>query len=144
MGAVTQAFKDGTGNPEEREAASRARQGCYLNWALKEEQTFLGCRKNRRAFQVDSRLCQGTYRWVSLGNPLWPVGREAGRAGRGKWHRPANWTSFCRQWLDSRAHGTAISFGEDIWWNLREGAFFPYKTHFPESERFWNANTPGV
>lgn len=59
MCAVTQAFKNCWGNTEEREAARGVQQDFYVSWVLKDEQAFLGCRKNGRAFRVENSMCQG-------------------------------------------------------------------------------------
>lgn len=59
MCAVTQAFKNCCGNRGERDCQGSSER-LSLSWVLKDEQTFLGYRKNGKAFWVQNSMCQGT------------------------------------------------------------------------------------
>lgn len=86
---------------EEREFARGVQRGFHLIWVLKDEQAFLGWRKNGRAFQVKNKICRSTkYVKVSeLGEFSVAVKRDGEGTALRRSDRLATWAPF-----NSNAH----------------------------------------
>lgn len=68
-------------------------------WVLKDEQAFLGWRKNGRAFQAKNKICQKYVKVSELGEFSVAAGRDGEGTALRRFDRLATWAPF-----NSNAH----------------------------------------